>query len=132
MDEYVSVDHCIRDEDSDRFLPLLHMAMLLVVSPPATAFVTRFGEAIVWHKDLYKATKALFAIVSGSVTSHIHLVQTLGLVTLYEFGVGCFEQAYITLTSAFTMATLVHDYSVDLVAQLTWKLCLMALDRQDT
>lgn len=103
--------------------------MLLVAWPPSHAFVTRFGEAIVWHNDLYKAIKALFAVVSGTVTSHIHLVQTLGSVALYEFGVGCFEQAHITLTSAFTMANLVHDYSVDLEAQLTWKLCLMTLDR---
>ena len=132
MDEHVSTDHCIRDEDPNRFLPLLHMGMLLVTSTPAIALVPKFGEVTVSHTNLYKAIRALLAVVSGNVTSHIHLVRTLGLVALYEFGVGCFEQAHITLTSASTMANLALDYLVDREAQLTWVLCLMTLDRQDT
>ena len=71
----------------------------------------------------------MFAVVSGDVGSHIRLAQTLGLIVLYEFEVGCFGQTHVTLTSALTMANLALDYLVDIEAQLTWKLCLMTLDR---
>ena len=104
------------------------MAILLVTSPPAI----ELENGNILHNDLYKALKALFAVVSGNVSSHIHLAQTLGLIALYEFGVGCFEQAHVTLTSALTMANLALEYLVDMEAKLTWKLCLMTLDWQDT
>ncbi|QPC63364.1 hypothetical protein HYE67_005595 [Fusarium culmorum] len=109
------------------------MAILLVTSPPAEVIgVSGMLDGVVLHTDLYKATEALFAVVSGHNKAHTHLVQTQGLIALYEFGTGSFEQAHITLTSAIAMANLVKDYTVDLEAKLTWKLCLITLDRMIT
>jgi hypothetical protein len=125
MDSYAPKTRWSDHDDPDRFLPLLHMAVLLVTSSPAVVI----GDGSLFHTDLYKSIKALVAVVSANVEAHFHIIQTLGLIALYEFGQGCYEHAHITLTSAFGMANVVNDYTVDMEAQLTWKLCLMTLDR---
>ncbi|EKJ73017.1 hypothetical protein FPSE_06805 [Fusarium pseudograminearum CS3096] len=130
MDSYVYVSsHDSEDNDSNKYLPLLHMAMLLVTSP--AALVSDGGpvfDQMTFHTDLHKAINALLAVVSLNAKAHVHLIQTLGIVALYEFGIGAFEQAHRTLTSAFVMTSLCREYGVDMEAQLTWKLCLMTLD----
>ncbi|UZP46410.1 hypothetical protein NXS19_014222 [Fusarium pseudograminearum] len=118
MDSYVYVSsHDSEDNDSNKYLPLLHMAMLLVTSP--AALVSDGGpvfDQMTFHTDLHKAINALLAVVSLNAKAHVHLIQTLGIVALYEFGIGAFEQAHRTLTSAFVMTSLCREYGVDMEA----------------
>jgi hypothetical protein len=130
MGSYILYSSFTRDdEDEDKFMPLLHMAILLVTSPPAAVLDGPMLDTCTFHTDLHKAIKALVAVISLNTKAHIHLIQTLGLIALYEFGIGSFEQAHITLTSAFAMTNMVGIDPSDMEAQLTWKVCLMTLDR---
>ncbi|KAF4992801.1 hypothetical protein FGRMN_6903 [Fusarium graminum] len=109
------------------YTPLLHLAILLITTPPAKDDKNRPPCLPTITSNLYRTVKAVYATASAGLMPHVHLVQTLGLVALYEFGQGHFEQAHLTLNSAFAMANVVGIIGTEV--SLHWLQCLMILDR---
>ncbi|KAM0344544.1 hypothetical protein ACHAPU_007524 [Fusarium lateritium] len=109
------------------YTPLLHLAILLITTPPAKDPRNRPPYLPTLTSKLYRTVKAAYAIASAELSPHEHLAQTLGMIALYEFGEGMFDQAHLTLSSAFATANLLKPIGME--ARLSWQLCLMTLDR---
>ncbi|KAM0286141.1 hypothetical protein ACHAO9_008353 [Fusarium lateritium] len=118
----------IGDKKPHASLPLLHMAILLITTPPAKDPKGRPPCLPSFPTGLHRSLKALHAVMSSGLAPHAHLAQTQGIIALYEFGQGMYEQAHQTLSSAFVVARLLDD-ELDIELKLTWQLCLMALDK---
>lgn len=73
--------------------------------------------------------KALFAPMQLHLPNHAELVQTQGLIALYECGHGMLEHAHVTLNSAFTMAARLEVDLSSILTSLEWRLSLMLIDR---
>ncbi|KAF4332825.1 hypothetical protein FBEOM_13383 [Fusarium beomiforme] len=80
---------------------------------------------------LYKVLKAMCTLTSSEIDAQTALIQTLGLIALYEFGLGMFNESHRTLTSAFSMIPFLQEDLVygDRESMLSWRLCLLTLDR---
>ncbi|SCO36541.1 uncharacterized protein FFMR_04128 [Fusarium fujikuroi] len=106
----------------DSSWPILHLAILLVATPPCD------HKACSQTKRLYVAVKALFALMQLDLPNHAELVQTRGLIALYECGHGMLEHAHVTLNSAFTMAARLDVDLSSILTSLEWRLSLMLID----
>ncbi|KAF4436458.1 hypothetical protein F53441_13248 [Fusarium austroafricanum] len=122
-------------------VPLLHLAIILITTPPPTvttvpdscdpSFDYKIRPIVTKPSALYKVLKAMCALTSSEIDAHTNLIQTLGLIALYEFGLGMFNESHRTLTSAFSMISFIkEDMSYgDRESMLSWRLCLITLDR---
>jgi hypothetical protein len=70
----------------------------------------------------------MYAIMSSNIASSACLAQTLGTIALYEFGQGLFEQAHLTIISAFAVTSMLQIYTHNDLT-LSWQLRLVTLDR---
>ncbi|KAF5717681.1 hypothetical protein FMUND_5627 [Fusarium mundagurra] len=111
-----------RSELVDSSWPILHLAILLVATPPCD------HKACSQTKRLYVAVKALVALMQLHLPNHAELVQTQGLIALYECGHGMLEHAHVTLNSAFTMAARLDVDLSSVLTSLEWRLSLMLID----
>ncbi|KAF5686879.1 fungal specific transcription factor factor [Fusarium denticulatum] len=111
-----------RSELVDSSLPILHLAVLLVATPPCD------HKACSQTKRLYVAVKTLFALMQLHLPNHAELLQTQGLIVLYECGHGMLEHAHVTLNSAFTMAARLDVDLSSILTSLEWRLSLMLID----
>ncbi|KAG5801638.1 hypothetical protein H9Q74_013787 [Fusarium xylarioides] len=111
-----------RSELVDSSWPILHLAILLVATPPCD------HKACSQTKRLYVAVKALFALMQLHLPNHAELVQTQGLIALYECGHGMLDHAHVTLNSAFTMAARLDVDLSSILTSLEWRLSLMVID----
>ncbi|KAF5611641.1 hippurate hydrolase [Fusarium subglutinans] len=121
--EHLHTTGCLHRSQFDKFSwPILHLAVLLVASPPCD------HKACSQTKRLYVTVKALSALMQLRLPNHAELVQTQGLIALYECGHGMLELAHVTLNSAFTMAARLDVDLSNILASLEWRLSLMLLD----
>ncbi|KAF5638476.1 Zn(2)-C6 fungal-type DNA-binding domain protein [Fusarium tjaetaba] len=111
-----------RSHPEDSSWPILHLAVLLVATPPCD------HKACSQTKRLYVTVKALFALTQLHLPNHAELVQTQGLIALYECGHGMLEHAHVTLNSAFTMAARLDVDLSSILTSLEWRLSLMLID----
>jgi hypothetical protein len=123
------VEHLRKNEYSCHFeladcsWPVLHLAVLLVATPPCDHM------ACSQTKRLYVALKAMFAVLQVRLLNHAELVQIQGLIALYECGHGMLEHAHVSLNSAFTMLSLLDVDLSNILISLKWRLSLMLIDR---
>ncbi|KAF4340674.1 tryptophan synthase beta subunit [Fusarium beomiforme] len=102
--------------------PLLNIAVLLIGT-------TRDCDHIQpCKKKLYLVLKAMAAVLETQLPNHVRLAQTQGLIALYEFGQGMFEQAHLSIHSAVTMASRIEVDLAEIPLSLEWRLCLMLID----
>ncbi|KAF5688077.1 hypothetical protein FCIRC_2051 [Fusarium circinatum] len=121
--EHLRTTGCLHRSQFDKFSwPILHLAVLLVASPPCD------HKACSQTKRLYVTVKALSALMQLRLPNHAELVQTHGLIALYECGHEMLEHAHVTLSSAFTMAARLDVDLSNILASLEWRLSLMFLD----
>ncbi|KAF5984384.1 casein kinase II subunit beta-2 [Fusarium coicis] len=111
-----------RSHPVDSSWTILHLAVLLVATPPCD------HKACSQTKRLYVTVKALFALMQLHLPNHAELVQTQGLIALYECGHGMLEHAHVTLNSAFTMAARLEVDLSSILTSLEWRLSLMLID----
>ncbi|KAF5546569.1 hypothetical protein FMEXI_5592 [Fusarium mexicanum] len=121
--EHLRTTACLHRSQFDKFSwPILHLAVLLVATPSCD------HRACSQTKRLYVAVKALSALMRLHLPNHAEIVQTQGLIALYECGHGMLEHAHVTLNSAFTMAARLDVDLSNILASLEWRLSLMLLD----
>lgn len=109
-------------------MPLLHLAILLITTPPPREVKGRPPILPATTSILYRTLKAMCATMSSAVAPSTVLAQTLGIIALYEFGHGMFEQAHLTIASAFALTSIL-PFHRDTETTLSWQLCLATLDR---
>ncbi|KAF5602233.1 hypothetical protein FPCIR_2018 [Fusarium pseudocircinatum] len=121
--EHLRTAGCLHRSQFAKFSwPILHLAVLLVATPPCD------HKARSQTKRLYVTVKALSALMQLHLPNHSELVQTQGLIALYECGHGMLEHAHVTLNSAFTMAARLNVDLSNILASLEWRLSLMLID----
>lgn len=111
-----------RSELADSSWPVLHLAVLLVATPPC-------DHKECWQtKRLYLTIKSMFALMQLQLPKSAELMQVQGLIALYECGHGMLEHAHVTLNSAFTMASLLDVDLSNILISLEWRMTLMLID----
>lgn len=123
-----SYDLVFSSDKLDVGMPLLHLAILLITTPPPMDAKGRLPFLPGITSKLYRTLKAMHAIMSSGIAPSACMAQTLGIIALYEFGQGMFEQAHLTVTSAFAVISMLPFHS-DPELTLSWQLCLATLDR---
>ena len=103
--------------------PLLWLAILLVTTRPCS-HTTHLS-----CRRLHATLLSISAALQTLKTPDIGLVQAQALIALYECGQGMGSQAYLTLSSAVAMATLIVAGNETNDKSLHWKVALMILDR---
>ncbi|KAF5249734.1 hypothetical protein FANTH_5042 [Fusarium anthophilum] len=121
--EHLRTTGCLNRSQFDKFSwPILYLAVLLVATPPCD------HKACSQTKRLYVTVKALSALMQLRLPNHAELVQTQGLIALYECGHGMLEHVHVTLNSAFTIAARLDVDLSNILPSLEWRLSLMILD----
>ncbi|KAF4429392.1 hypothetical protein FACUT_9135 [Fusarium acutatum] len=111
-----------RSHLADSSWPILHLAVLLVATPPC-------DHKVCWQtKRLYMTVKSIFALMQLQLPKHAELVQVQGLIALYECGHGMLEHSHVTLNSAITMASLLDFDLSNMLISLEWRMTLMLID----
>jgi hypothetical protein len=127
-DRLDSYDFLFDYDGPDVGMPLLHLAILLITTPPPMG--AKGGPPILpaTTSILYRTLNAMYATMSSAIAPSTLLAQTLGIIALYEFGQGMFEQAHLTITSAFALTSML-PFNLDTQTTLSWQLCLATLDK---
>ncbi|KAF5580407.1 hypothetical protein FPANT_9363 [Fusarium pseudoanthophilum] len=115
LDEYAA-------EDKGLSMPGLILAILLVTMSPCN------HVTCAQTKRLYLTLLAFLPILQSQLLHHNGVIRIQGLVAVYEYGHGLYDQAHLSLNSAICMASKIKMDLQHLELSLEWRLSLMMLD----